>query len=356
MASVLNASNLTLNPEELRRISDIIVTMGFENPQIASLHKIYEGLPMKTQLVITDGFGDGGVKANGCERQTSGSSVELSQKYADPQKIEDTITNCQADLSQLFKAYYATIQTYREMYNIEGSDEFLFVLARLEEQIKASAWRLVWMGDKNVAAATSNTAGLISSTNAKFFSPIDGFFAQIFAGVTAGTVTRVDISALQSSDTITPANAYAKIQSVWAAADMRVRAAEDAIFYVSDSVFTALQMYLIEKSQGFTLGDTFNGLPAFNLFGKKVVNMGFVWDRISRKYFVNNTTSNATYLPHRIVFSTASNLAVATLNESETNGADVETWYSQDARQNKFAYGYTIDAVVLKNAFVTIAY
>lgn len=354
MATTINVQNLTLNPKECGDFGKFIVELAFKKPELKALHQVFTGIQMKEQIVLASQIPLSGKKANGeCTRQTSGKNSTLTQKYWEPVGIEDTFVNCQAEVNGLFKAYYDKINEYRQMYNIEGTDEQLFIAKLVEEAMTDTVARAIWFGDKDVAASASGVAGLISASNVYAFNYIDGIWKQVFAGVTAGTIDKVDISALQGSELVSAANAYSTIMNVYKKADGRLRQNTEAKFYVDGQMFLGLMEYLQTESVNFTLDYTLNGFPVIKFLGHDVINMESVWDK-NLAYFEGDKDTHEAYLPHRVIFTIPANIPVATLNEDDMT--TLESWYNQDERANKVAYGFSIDAKVIDEKLIEVAF
>lgn len=354
MATAINVAGLSLNPKEVGSFSQFINQLVFEKPEFNALHQVYRDIKMKEQIVLAGKMGLMGAKNTGsCKRKSSGASVVLTQKYWEPVMIEDTITNCQAEVNSLFKAYYDKIQDYRERFDITGSDEYLFLAKQVEDAAVDTIWRAVWFGDTAVQASGNETAGLKDADDAYAFDYFDGIWKQIFAGVTGGTISHVDIANLQANETVTAANAYATILSVYKKASAKVRANKDAKFYVDGQMFLGLLEYLQTESVNFTLDVTENGIQTIKFLGHEVVDMSFCWDE-NLQYFEADKTDHGAFLPHRVVFTVKENLAVGTENDEEFT--NLESWYNQDDRVNKVAFGFTLDAKVLDPESVVVAY
>lgn len=354
MATAINVTGLTLNPKEVDSFGKFINELVFQKPELRDLHQIFEDVKMKEQIVLAGKMGlMGKINSGSCERQSSGASVAMTQKYWDPAMIEDTITNCQTEVNSLFKAYYDKIQSYRERFDITGSDEYLFLAKQVEDAMSDTIYRAIWFGDTDVTASTSSTAGLKDGNNAYAFNYFDGIWKQIFDGVTGGSIDYVDITSLQSSETVSAANAYATIMNVYKKASAKLRANKDAKFYVDGQMFLGLVEYLQTESINFTLDVTENGIQSLRFLGHEVVDMSFCWDE-NLQYFEADSTDHGAFLPHRVVFTIKENLAVGT-----GNGEDFETlesWYNQDERVNKLAFGFTLDAKVLDDSILVAAY
>jgi len=354
MATAISVSSLTMNPKEVGSFKQFIQQLVFEKPELRALHQVYTDIKMKEQIVLAGKMGLMGKKNSGtCERQSSGAKAVLTQKYWDPVMIEDTITNCQAEVNALFKAYYDKIQEYRDRFDITGSDEYLFLAKEVEDAAVECLYRAIWFGDTDVAASTSDTAGLKDGDNVYAFNYFDGIWKQIFEGVTGGTIERVDITALQGNETVSAANAYNTILNVYKKASAKVRANKEAKFYVDGQMFLGLMEYMQTESVNFTLDVTENGIQTLKFLGHEVVDMSFCWDE-NLQYFEADSTNHGAYLPHRVIFTTKENLAVGTENDEEFT--NLESWYNQDDRVNKIAFGFTLDAKVLMNEYMVVAY
>jgi hypothetical protein len=128
----------------------------------------------------------------------------------------------------------------------------------------------------------------------------------------------------------------------------------NAKFYVSRSIFDNYKKYLRDTGEAFTLEYLMDGMATLTFDGYQVVNMETVWDKDLRAKFVANTDDGTYYLPNRIIFTTPANLAVTTLNDNDMS--ELESWYNQDDRVNKMAFGYTLHSFVLEPYMMVAAY
>lgn len=343
MAHTLNLSALTLNPKEQTEFAQFIQERIFETPALADIFDIRTGVKMKEQIVFASLLSKSGIKDTSCTRPTSGATSTLTQKYFEPVGVGDTFELCQTEVNALFKAYYDKINSYKEKFDITGSDEELFLSALIENSASMAIQRLAWFGDTAIAAATSGAAGLISAGDVKFYDAMNGIWKQIFAGVTATTIKKTNIET----------TAEATFEGIWAAADTRLRTSPDKMILVSRSIFDKFTKELRAAQQNFSLEYTENGMAMVKWNGIPVVNMENVWD-LNLADFVENTTTNDPYLPDRVVLTVKNNFALGTLNDGDFT--ELEAWYNKDERKNKLAYGMTIDAKLLEEYLVSVAY
>jgi hypothetical protein len=144
------------------------------------------------------------------------------------------------------------------------------------------------------------------------------------------------------------------MNKVFKAAPSVLRTQPDAQFLVTFDLFQNYREDLQAKGENFTIDYTVNGLESLMFNGKKIVNMESVWGAGTTGDFVDNTTNNAGYLPNRIVFTTPANIPVGTLNEADF--ADIESFYVQKDRKSYIGYGLQLDAKVIEEQLIVVAY
>lgn len=367
MASVqpFDVSQLTLNPQEAQAFSEFIAARVVEQPALSEIHDIRNGVKMKQQIVIDGKLGKTGVaaSADSCGRTSSGAKVQVTQKYWEPVRIEDLFENCQRDVNDLFKPYYLRdARNYRELYNIEGSDQMMYMAKKIIDSITEGASRIAWFGDTDVAAATGGSAGLKVAGDAKFYNMLDGLWKQIFDDG-AGSPSEQLIGRYTIAKN-TPAGSPAAIadlsagesvtifEGLWAAAKPALRQDRNAVIMVTRPIFENYRQFLQSKGENFSIDYTMEGIQALRWNGVRVINMETIWDKPMEDF--EYTTGGLAFLPYRAVFTSPDNIPVATLEEGDLDS--LESWYNQDERKNKFAYGYTIDAKVIDEEHIVVAY
>lgn len=358
----IDLTGLTLNPIEVQDIKDFIIERVFEHPSFEQVHgAIHTGVSVKEQIVFASQFGKMGLKkAASCDRQTSGALSTLTEKFWDPVGIEDTLIICQAEVNGLFKAYYTKVKEYRELYDITGTDMEVFYAIMIVNAMVRTIWRAAWFGDTAAAVAAAGTPGLVSADDVKFYDYFDGLWKQIFAGVTATTIKRVTISenavVTSKANQLALADGAAKayFRSVYETSDVRLRSDARATMYVTKELWDNYKNGLEDSGTPYKVELTLDGLPKMSINGYNIVNMETVWGIESREDFLNNTTDNVYYLPHRIVFTVPENQPIGTLNQEDFER--LEQWYNIDERKNKTAFGFTEDSKVLEEYMMTVAY
>jgi hypothetical protein len=359
MASIVNVSSLTLNPKETQDISKFIVEKLFQYPALQAIHGAFQnGVTMKQQIVFSGSMGKTGIGRSSCTRVSSGATNALTQKYWEPAQVADTFTHCQSDVDPLFKPYYNGVKKYEDLYDIKGSQWAKFIFSTIMDTQIASVQRYAWLGDTAVAASGASAAGLKAAGDVKFYDVLDGLWKQIFASSCGHTTTKLAaLNALTSTATQTvlaAGDSVAVFEDMLLKADSRLRADASAQFLVSREIFDNYSAYLKGKGENFTIQFTTEGFKTLSYDGYKVVNMETVWDILLRSDFEQDSTNNAYYLPNRAIFTTPSNIPLASLNSSDMTS--LENWYNQDDAVQKTAFGYTLDAKLLEDYMIVKAY
>lgn len=360
MATTFDISGLTLNPEEKKAFAEFIVEQSLSMPLMTAIHDIRNGITVDERIVLAGLMGKSGLKGTGgCTPQSSGAKATMSQKTWTPKLIEDRLEHCQAEIDALFKAYYTKIRNAEQLFDISGTDEQKFVAMLLSETIQHTVMRAAWLGNTGVAVSGAGDSGLISAANVKFYDYIDGIWDQIFTGVTAGDIAKVTIdkNALPTKAAqvaLDTDEAYLLLEAMWAASDSRLREDMNSFFMVSNSLWENYRKFLITKSQAFSIEITQNGLQVLKFNGRNVINMQNVWDKDILADFESDSTNHAYDLPNRAVFTTKENIPIGFLNENDLK--NIKFWYSEDDKVNRFEYGFKVDAKVVEEYKITVAY
>ncbi len=359
MAAGLDVSALSLNAKENPDFAKFVIEQVFEQPALAQINRVWTGVTMKEQIVFASLFGKVGIKDASCTRPTSGAKSTLSEKFWEPYPVGDTLVHCNSEINSLFKAYFDKISKYQEKFDISGSDEEKFLLAMFVDAISKSVLRYVWLGDRDIVQAGAAQTGVTLAANVKFYDALNGIWKKIFAGVTAADINRFQIDknteATIAAQMALPDNyAIEVFEGIWANADPRLRSRADKNFLVTHSIFENYRKSLQSKGENFSIDYTMDGFPSLKWNGVSVVDMETVWDLDLYADFVDNTTNDAYYLPHRAILTVADNIPVGTLNEADLD--ELEAWYDRDDRVNKMAFGYTLDALYLEGYMISVAY
>jgi len=353
MATAVDISTLTMDAKKVQSFSEFVNELMYERAAIESIHgPVKTGIKTTTQIILAGLMGKTGILDSGCTRPTSGAKSKLTELYWTPGNIGDTLVMCQAELDQLFEPYVNELNSYADKFDFAGTDQEKFVASKLTESAAAAIHRHIWLGDKAVALAGAADSGVIDAALVKFYNVIDGLWKQIFTRVLAGQLGYVKID---ENDQVTPAlqltlaagRSVELFEAAWSKADARLRASKSAQFLVSGEIFNNYRKHIQNSTLAFQPSYTMDGLEMLTWNGKPVINMETIWETELKGDFVNNTTDNAFFKPNRILFTTKENIPVGTLNDGDFN--ELKSWYNEDERLNKMAYGFTLDAKFIEN-------
>lgn len=364
MAEILNYDALTLGPKEdvtTQNLMRLLSEMTYMQPELGSLHEFDTGITMKQQIVIPELLGKSGLKSASCDRVTSGAKSVLSEKFWEPELIEDTFYFCpKTEIPSLYKAHWDKIQKAREIYETLGdSDELRFIASLLEGAIRTAIWRAIWLGNKNVAAATSTVAGLGSADDIKFYNYFDGFLQQIITAVAANKIQYYKInensgSSIEEQENLADGRAEEIFRIVKRKADTRLKSNPNAKFYVTDGIFENYKDSLMKQAKNFTVEFDLNGMPTLKWDGNEIVNCETIFGMHLKNDFVNNSVEKLPMMQHVVIFSTPQNLRVGTLNNGDFE--DLESFYDQPNRKHVMAYSMKLDAKVIQEHLVSAAF
>lgn len=359
MAQPLNTSNLTLNIKETPSFGEFINMQLFEQPGLTTIHKIMQGVTMEMEMVIAGRMSKMGISDASCTRPNSGAGVVLSPRTTSPKKVGDTLEICQKDLNALFKAYYDKVRSYKELFDITGSDEETFLLALVSDAASKAVYRLAWFGDTAVPVADADSAGVKLAASQKYYNTLDGIWKKVFASVLANGIKRFEITKNQEAtivaqEALAAGYALEVFEGMWKLASPILRARQDKIIPVTRGIFENYRQYLDNKGVVYDINITQNGLQSLKWNGIPVINMETVWDLDLQADFVDNTTNNAYFLPNRAVLTVPENIPITTLNENDMS--ELESFYQQKERLWNVAFGFTMDALFVDEELITVAY
>lgn len=342
-------SNITLSAREVEELSKVIFETAFANPALSEMHDIIEGIDMKTQILLMGSMGLQGKSANGtCEPQDSEAGVLATQKYWENNTIEIRIPYCAKELPEMLKAFGRK----SNKYDVSGSEEIKMIASLLLEAIDDAVLRLTWFGDKNAQTIASGGT-FTNGTDIGFFNSVDGIYAQIFAGVTAGEIKRTVINAntgaTYSAQELPAGEGLSILRKVYNQSDSRLKNHANAFFKVTQTVYDNF-LDKLEDAGLNAVGSLAVNDGVMTYRGKKIIVAEFV-DRIIDSYQDNGTKRN---LPHRVEFTIPENIPVGTLSQGEFT--ELSIWYDQTERKVYTENIFSLDAKVLENYFISVAY
>lgn len=349
MASLINHSSFTFTADELREYNEIIVKKLTEVPLLNAFHTFETGIRNDRNIGLADGsVGLIGKAAQDCgERTPETKLLGTQQKKWEPKRLEILRRECWKDLDSTMGRLAR--KTGNNVYNLENTEDYMtFLLSILEPDLLRTIFRKVWFDDKNAATTTDSPEGVFTAgVDMDYFNLIDGFFAQIDEIVTGAPARSTSISqneeltaALQYS-TMTNQNAYEYLLKVIDDAPPALRARPDQVILTTGSIGRKAMRWLQEKGLAFTLDFALRGLQLVTVDGRQLYIVEW-WDELIQAYQAKAVVSPETVVynaPHRIVYTTKSNLMIGMEGESMFESFDV--WHE---KKEKYTYIETIDA------------
>lgn len=349
MASLINVAGLTINPDESRDISKLIIERELVNSELSEIHEIELGITHKMQIAFAGRMVDSLKKAVGCVPNT-GSGVTMSEKFWDPAIFDSRWEHCAADLNGLLKLFQKAQKINPDFYDRIDSQEMGVIYSLVEAMMRDTIPVKVWFSNK-AAIAGDFKAG----TDLALYNVIDGLFKQIFAEITVASSNYVAITqnagASYAAQVLPVDAALDYLTKVVNARDSRLAEDPNAIILATRSIVDNYRNTLRTKTIGAGFLEVLeNGKTQLYFDGIKVVTM-YVWDRNIKGLLDNGIKLDK---PHRIVLTTPSNIPVGT-----TSVDDFETltsFYDQYRKSNVLDVAFSLDAKHLESYMTVAAY
>lgn len=364
MAQIPNISNLTIAAEEVRDLREAIARAVYQSADFLKFHTVVDGITKKTQILLDDSSGRAGWKATGCAVvQSAGMSIKLAQLYWETVTIEDMLDYCQADLDVNFKPL--VLRNSKDKFGDLEDQEAIktFVYASVTRFLSEAVERLIWLGDKDAENVTDD--GYIKDTiDKRFYTPLDGIWAQVMASVTAGTTPHTNVTRNEQATkilqaAITDAEAFAMVKGVYDKADDALKLDPTAYIRVTSAVYNGYKNYITsgEFANGGFSEKIINGISTVAYQGVPIYTSLFESKAILSDFEVSDGGSPEvlTYnFPHRAIMATPDLLPIATINMEDMG--NIESFYEQKDRKSYIRFDFDIDAKLVRPDMVSVAY
>lgn len=350
MASKIDVSALTLNPEEAQQISEAVVEKVFVQGELNQVHDIETGISMQKQIVFVDNLDVGGEALTGCTPAEQG-TLTMTQKYWTPALVAGRYSHCANDLNQLLKIFRRAQKVEPDYYDRIGSEEMGLLMAKIVDSLKVSISAKAWLSD-TAAAVQPGGNFTIAGFNAGLWNQFDGLWKQIFAD---GNIPRYTITENAGATYVLQALAAGEslniLQGMYEGADPRLLGDPNAQILVTRSIWdNYLALTETKEFNGGITSRLDNGQVTMNYRGIPIILMN-EWDRTIRKYQDDLTVH---FRPHRAVMTTPSNIPIGTL--SETDLQNLESFYDKKDKTNYVDFGYFLDAKFGESYMASVAY
>lgn len=353
MALVVNPK-ITFNGKEA---TEGILEPAFQRPEMTRIMDIREGIKASEQIAFLGRISKVTKKDAGAGTGKQNRTIGMSQKYWNPQKMKIWISLKEDEIEDTFFVWLTKNGVDRR--NIEDLTQFYtqWVLEVFSDAAAADAMRIGWFGDTAITNVADGGV-LADSESVGDYNQLDGFWKQIFAGVTAGTIERVEIDknaevteaaqlALGATD------AYDTYKAMINAADSRLRGAKDKVFLVTETLFqnridekeskTSGIESMVKRQDQFYSDDVYRSIP--------IISMDTVWDLYLQADFNDGTAID---LPHRAVLTTVSNLVAGF--DSAGGVEDFRTYFDEETETVNFKGLYKYDVKLMQEFMIVAAY
>ena len=360
-------ANLTAPNGAIKDLRQLILQKLSTDPAFTLYAQIMGGVNNGDKLGVLSGFGYLGKESAGCNPTYNNSLVATSEKTWDIATWEIAEKICYSSLEGTIAQYL--LKDHTDMDNLDGTyyiDNILMPF--LQKAIYATIFRIVWFGDTSASvydSVTNPTGSLAAGQDADFFDMTDGLWAQIFAGVSGGTISKTTITAntaatfaLQTSGIRTAGVAEALIDNAIddAPAALRSTMVEDQVILVSQSLYDAAMRDVKNSNKGSELqfDSWFTGIKATKWDGITMIAMP-MWDQIIKTSLNNVTYPAAAWdKPFRLVYTTKDNLIIGTRSKDLVE--QIKYWFSEDDQDNKILVKDTLGALVANDNLIHVAY
>jgi hypothetical protein len=356
--SVITAGDLTWNGEEIKSLSEAIYEDVFPKPELTKLHTIVSGIKAKKQIVFLGALGLVGIKQTGCSITPNSGGITMSEKFWDPEYVGDRFQQCWTDLKESF--FIWGLKNGKDKANLDKTDFANFFSERLADAIFEMIYRIAWFNDTDAALVTDSPAGTVTAgTTIGYFNIIDGFWKQAFAIVAADANRKVAIAAnaeasyaAQAFDSTDTTNKVAEtiFQDLKYNADFRLREQPNLVIICTMSLVDQYAKELRSRNLEASFERIEGGYTSLKFEGIEIIGVS-IWDRMIRTYFDNGTKY---HLPHRAILTTKENLQIGT--EEVGNLSDFEPFYDQTTKLFNVDFGFNIDAKIIEDYKIQVAY
>lgn len=364
MADIFDASDLTLNREDIKKISEAIFTAFYQKPAISEFHTLVPGVIHNKQIAILGIFeGLAGIAKTDCGQTPNPNQVGASEKTWTPKYIGDRFEQCFAPLLDTFFKW--GLNSGYKKPELTGTEFALFIEERISDAIVESVYRHAWFGDTAAAHYNDSPAGIITNgTTLAYFNVIDGLWKQIFAEVAANSERLTTGLASKNgqatyllqkfNDTDTTNQVVTKtLDTIVTDSDERLSAGKRTPFYIVTK--SVADQYKRERKYSFPAIDMAyerieEGIQRLRCDGFDLYVFSF-WDRMIKEYENNGTKY---HLPHRILYTTKENIQIGTQEEKDLSDFDA----FDDKYHEKFVikFAYNLDAKLIEDDQFQVAY
>lgn len=357
--NLLDVSALTLNPVEAQELSKFIFETLLETGELSKYHDIQTGIFYKEQIPFVGTLGLVGKKSTGCAPEANTGTVTFTEKFWDPEMIEDRFENCAKDANRLFKGFKRKQKINPDFFDNIGSEEEGVIFTLIEGALRLMINRKVWFDDKAMDNVVDG-GYLKNGIDPAYFNVINGLWKQIISidipttapNYVAITQNATATYALQA--TLPTDFALQLFRKMWNKADSRLKQAigngEKLFLHVTPEIAQNWADYKEDKSLVFTLANAEGG-GLMDMYRNIEIVTRYDWQADIQAYFDNGTKY---HLPNRALLTLSTNIPIGTTSLEDLT--TLTSFYDPIGKQNITDFAFMLDAKFLQPYMAVAAY
>jgi hypothetical protein len=357
--TLITGTTLTFNGKEVR---EAIMKPIYKTPDIATMHKIVEGITTKTQVIYYGEIEEVTILDEGCDSEPLDNVLPFEEKYWQPKELEAWVQECYKNLKGLFlewglKAGYKRADLIAAQTGDDPAsfwDEFILNL--MMGAWKKDQFRISWFSD--TASNTTGNGGYLTATGRiRHFNQGDGFWKKTFAAVAANQAYRYTITrnTNYADQSLLADDCLKALKAIHNNCDERIRDNKNGLAYrVTRSMYDNLSESYENKAPETGMIKLENGQETLKFRGIPVVEVS-AWDRIIKNDFRDPASPSAASLfrPHRAALYHSENFQIGW----SVGDNDVFTsWYNIDKKRVNMRGNVDFDTQIAHNELIGAAY
>ena len=352
--AIINPSDLTFNGEEIRSIREAIIERFYAKPAITDFHTVYEDVVTDKQIAFLGKLAKITRADAGCGSTPGSHTVSMSEKFWNPVRFEAWLQECYTNLDGTFFVW-AKKRGLNEP-DLTATDFAAYIVDIMTDGLFEDAVRIAWLADKDAESVDATPSGILSAGVSPLdYNAIDGFWKQLFAIGTADPTKRYTITENAAGTKSAQMNlasnrAFLAFQALNNNADYRLRGAQDKVILTTMSLLDNYANYLESQGNDASFIRIEEGFATLRYRNLEVIGVD-LWDRYIQADFDNGTTYD---VPHRAVLTTKSNIALGV--DAASALTDIDQWFEKKDKTTNFRAGYKMDAKILEDYLVSLAY
>lgn len=342
--------DFTFSGKEIQGLNEILIDDAVVTPEVTELHSVDQNIKAKQKIGYLSRLSKVTKIDQGCGENFTDYNAAGREKEWNPVSLETPVKQCYTDLENTFFVW--TSANGLDRTKIETAVQFIITL--LQDAVREDAQRIAWFGDTAIDDIGSGGT-LALAAEIPNYNQYNGFWKQIFAGVTATTMKRVTITANGGANyagqALAADAAMNLFQSMVEDADTRLFANGNMpIIRCTRSLLNNYKRTLRSKSTDASFMQIENGKAQYYFDGVPIREYE-LWDRYIKADFDNGTKWD---LPHRAVLTTNQNLRLGV--DSADASSNFEAEYQVKTKEVYIRNLHKADAKVIRDYLVMAAY